>query len=409
MQQDAAVGVRVGAHAPVGLRRQRLQLRHEPAVLVEELLRPVAPQPLLELREPPGLGAHVGQRHLVGAEGALDRQAVDHLGAGPALGRAQDDHRPAHGGRRLVLEGPAARSFAAGPALDLVDLAHDLVEHGRELAMHGHRLVAADEVDAVAVALEQHRELVLRDAREQRRIGDLVAVQVQDRQHRSVARRVEELVRVPARRERTGLGLPVADHAGDEQAVVVERRPVGVRERVPELAALVDGAGRLGRHVAGDAARERELAEEPAQAVRVAAHLRIDLAVGALEVRVGDERRAAVARPGHEHRVQVPQADRPVEVRVDEVEAGGRAPVPEQPGLDVLGPQRLPQQRVVHQVDLTDGEVVRGSPVRVEQREVLFRKRGHEALRMSGGPFWDTRPRDGHAVAHPACNSHACR
>ena len=39
-----------------------------------------------------------------------------------------------------------------------------------------------------------------------------------------------------------GLGLAVADHAGDEQVGVVERRAEGVDERVAELAALVDRA-----------------------------------------------------------------------------------------------------------------------------------------------------------------------
>jgi hypothetical protein len=94
---------------------------------------------------------------------------------------------------------------------------------------------------------------------------------VQDRQHRAVVAGFEELVRVPARRQRPGLGLAVADDAADEQVGVVERRAVGVRERVAELAALVDRARRLGRDVARDAARERELPEQPRMPVLVAA------------------------------------------------------------------------------------------------------------------------------------------
>ena len=101
---------------------------------------------------------------------------------------------------------------------------------------------------------------------------------------------------MPARRQRAGLGLAVADDAADEQVGVVERGAVGVRERVAELAALVDRAGRLGRDVRRDAARERELPEQLAQALLVAADVGIDLAVGALEVGVGDRGRAAVAR-----------------------------------------------------------------------------------------------------------------
>ena len=73
---------------------------------------------------------------------------------------------------------------------------------------------------------------------------------------------------MPARRERPGLGLAVADHAGDQEVGVVERRAKGVRERVAELAALVDRAGRLGRGVARDAAGEGELPEERAAGPR---------------------------------------------------------------------------------------------------------------------------------------------
>ena len=42
--------------------------------------------------------------------------------------------------------------------------------------------------------------------------------------------------------------------------------------------------------------------------------------------------------------------DRPVEVGPDEVQPGRGSPVAQQPRLDVLGPQRLGEQRVVEQV-----------------------------------------------------------
>ena len=87
----------------------------------------------------------------------------------------------------------------------------------------------ADDVGLVAVADEERAQLVVGEPREDRRVGDLVAVEVQDGQHRAVARRVDELVRVPAGGERPGLRLAVADDAGDEQVRVVEGRAVGVR------------------------------------------------------------------------------------------------------------------------------------------------------------------------------------
>ena len=188
---------------------------------------------------------------------------------------------------------------------------------------------------------------------------------------------------MPARGERPRLGLAVADDAGDEEVRVVERSAVRVRERVAELAALVDRAGRLGRDVARDPAREGELPEELAQPLLVQADVRVDLAVGALEVGVGDEAGAAVAGAGDVDRVEVARPDRAVEVRVDEVQAGRRAEVPEQARLDVARLERLAEQRVVEQVDLADGEVVRGPPVRVEQLELCAARAGPPRCRAS--------------------------
>ena len=50
---------------------------------------------------------------------------------------------------------------------------------------------------------------------------------------------------MPARGQRPGLRLAVADDAEDDEIRVVEGRAEGVDEGVAELAALVDRAGRL--------------------------------------------------------------------------------------------------------------------------------------------------------------------
>jgi hypothetical protein len=93
---------------------------------------------------------------------------------------------------------------------------------------------------------------------------------------------------MPARRERPRLGLTVADDARHEQIGVVERRSERVRERVAKLAALVDRPGDFGCGVAGNAAWKGELATELPQPLLVAAHVGIQLAVRAFEVRVRD-------------------------------------------------------------------------------------------------------------------------
>ena len=133
----------------------------------------------------------------------------------------------------------------------------------------------------------------------------------------------------------------------------------------------MDRARGLGRHVARDPPREGELTAELAQPLLVLRHARIELAVRALEVRVRDQSGPTVPGPRDVDRAQVAGSDRPVQVRVDQVETGRRPEVAEQAGLHVLRSERLAQERVVEQIDLPDREVVRSPPVRVEQPQLL--------------------------------------
>ena len=93
------------------------------------------------------------------------------------------------------------------------------------------------------VAAEQLIQFLVADPREHARVGNFVAVQMQNRQDCAIRRRVEKLVRMPARRERTSLRFAVADDGGRDEIGVVERRTICVTERVTEFATLVNGAG----------------------------------------------------------------------------------------------------------------------------------------------------------------------
>jgi hypothetical protein len=201
--------------------------------------------------------------------------------------------------------------------------------------MHVHGLMPLDKDRRPAIAAQQLLQLVAADARQHGRVGDLVAVQVQDRQHSAVAYRVEKLVGMPGRGQRAGLCLAIADHASRDQLGVVEHRTKRVAQGIAQLATFMDGAGALGRNVARNAARERELPEQLAQPLGVLADVGVDLAVAALQVGVGHHSRAAVARPGHIEHVQVVMADHAVQMRVDEVLPWCRAPVAQQHALDV--------------------------------------------------------------------------
>ena len=202
--------------------------------------------------------------------------------------------------------------------------------------MHQGGVVALDEERLVSVADEQRPQLVCRDARQDGRVGDLVAVEMQDRQHRAVAHRAQELVGVPGGRQRPGLGLAIADDAGHHQVGIVEGRAEGVRQRVAEFAALMDRARHVGRRVARNAARKRELAEQFSHPAFVQRDIGVELAVAAFEPGVGDHRRSAMPRSADIDHVGILRADDAVEMCVDEAQAGRRAPMAEQARLDVL-------------------------------------------------------------------------
>ena len=146
LAQQPAVGVRVGAHAPVALRRQGLELGDEPAVRVEQFLGLVAAHPVFEQLQVRRVVAHVGKRHLVRAPGPFHLVALDFLRSRPPLGGSQHDHRPAWA------DGVVRR---AGLLLQGTNLADGLLQRRGHLLVHHGRIAAFHEIRRVAVADEQ--------------------------------------------------------------------------------------------------------------------------------------------------------------------------------------------------------------------------------------------------------------
>ena len=98
----------------------------------------------------------------------------------------------------------------------------------------------------------------------------------------------------------------------------------------------------------------------------VLADVGIDLAVAALEIGVGDQRRAPVAGTGDVDHVEIVQSDRPVQMDVDEILPRRRSPMPDHKRFDMREGERLAQHWIRVEVNLTDREVVRGAPVSVK-------------------------------------------
>jgi len=125
-------------------------------------------------------------------------------------------------------------------ALNGADLLHGMVHGGGHGLMQGLRVGAFHEQRRPAVTLEQLAQLLMADAGQQGRVVDLVAIEVEDRQHRAVPGGVQEFVDMPGGSQRAGFRLAIADHGGDDQFRVVERRPAGMREHIAQFTAFMD-------------------------------------------------------------------------------------------------------------------------------------------------------------------------
>ena len=186
-------------------------------------------------------------------EAAFDAFPIDDLGTRPSLRRNQHNHRPTW----------PLHIFRGFPCicLNLADHFDDRVQCSGHGFVHGHRLIALDEERRPAAALQQLHQFLSRNACQQRGVGDLVAVKMQNRQNRTVARRIQKFVGMPRSCQRPGFCLAVADHAPDNQRGIIKNGAEGMAERISEFAALMNRSRTLCRGMARNSPRKGELRE----------------------------------------------------------------------------------------------------------------------------------------------------
>src|SRR5580658_4446150 len=136
------------------------------------------------------------------------------------------------------------------------------------------------------------------------RIADLVAVEMQNRQHGSVRNWIQKLVGLPCGRQRTGFRFTVADDAGDNQAGIVEGGSEGMAQRVSQFTTFVNRPRRRRRNMTGNPAGKGELLEQLFQPGFVLADVWINLTVRAFEVSVAHQRWTAVTGTGNVEHIQ---------------------------------------------------------------------------------------------------------
>jgi hypothetical protein len=93
--------------------------------------------------------------------------------------------------------------------------------------------------------------------------------------------------------------------------------------------------------------------------------------IGPFQIGLRDNGRTAVTGTRDVNHRGVVLAYDAIQTDIDQVLAWRSSPMTGQARLDVRGAQRLPQQRIFLEIDLPDGEVVRGAPVRVYELEFL--------------------------------------
>src|SRR5271157_1415142 len=210
----------------------------------------------------------------------------------PTFWRPQHDHGPTR---------PPCNTRGSAFLLVLSDLANTVLNRRRHGLVHALGIGALYEVRSPAVSCQQAFQLLVRNARQQSGVINLVSVQVQDGENRPVPNGVEKLANVPGSCQWPCFRLPVSDHRSHDQLRIVEGSAAGMREYVSQFAAFVDGPGSFGGAMAADAAGKRELLEELAETFFVFTLFRVDLRVGSFQISGAQYTRRTMAWPGHEN------------------------------------------------------------------------------------------------------------
>src|ERR1035437_1129467 len=319
----------------------------------------------------------------MGAPCTLYGLSIDPFRAGPTLWAAQDYHRPGghrQGGQARI---PTVASvILTGFVLNRANFLYERIQSSGHQLMLFFRHVALEEMGFPAVAGEEIGKLLIIHPGKHGWIRDLPAVEMKNRQHGTVTRRIQKFIAVPARSERARFRLAVSHHATREQVGVVEHRSTGVHDRITQFPTFVNRARSFGRRMTRNSSGEGKLFEQPLQALFVLRDVRIKLAVAALQVRIRDHSGAAVAGARQVDDIQIVVLDQAIEMGVDEVQTGRGPKVAEQPRLDVLDLQRFAEKWISVQINLADGKIVGRTPVGVDFAQLFGSQRLHGSMML---------------------------
>src|SRR5277367_2449744 len=128
--------------------------------------------------------------------------------------------------------------------------------------MHLERVIPFDEIGLVAMALKELGEIVVAMSSPNSGSGNLVAVEMENGQHRAIAGRIDEINALPTAGEGAGFGFPVSHDRSHQQVGIVHHSAKSVQKDVTKFSALMDRSWRRDADVARHAAGCRELSEK---------------------------------------------------------------------------------------------------------------------------------------------------
>src|SRR5580704_4364168 len=132
-----------------------------------------------------GMGREIRDGDLMRPPCALNGLSVHEFRTRPTLGTAENNHWPL---------GHAGGFAGARVSLNGTNVAADLIECTRHELVHDFGLVAFDEIGFVAVAGKEFGEFRVFHSTRNCRVGNFVAVQMQNWEHGAIARGIEEFV-----------------------------------------------------------------------------------------------------------------------------------------------------------------------------------------------------------------------
>ena len=156
----------------------------------------------------------------MGSKRAFNRQTIYFAGSCPSFRGPKNNRRPARAGL-----GPVRARFA----LNAPNPSVALIQSSREFLMNEGWVCAFHEERIVTSGLQQRFHFVIAGAAECRRPGNLVSIQMQDRQDSAIARGVQIFYPFPRSGERTCFRFAITNHSGNNELGIIESSSECVR------------------------------------------------------------------------------------------------------------------------------------------------------------------------------------